>query len=811
MKNKPAKRSRIAAASSVDGEIIVGQFGGEVVWEISAESSMPEGGSGVQPDTRTAVGAGADGGAGAKLDTPDAKGGKDQPGPLGDKAKSKDGKVPLPKFTLSAYNGGPMRLAGFYHPVVIDAAGVRFATENMPVYVGHPAEGAPASEMMEALVGQAKCSVSNGRITATGQVTSSSKTVGEMLNHARKGFKFQNSVHGRPVEMSFIRAGESAMVNGQTVNGPVSVARQSVLDHIAILPLGADTTTSADIAATGAAGETNMEWNAWLKAEYGMDQAQFDGLSESRRATMKAEFEAGGKDTKKADPQPKIEATGAINAEAQIKAQNEALAANMARVASINETARNFPAIAAQAVRENWSVEKTENAVLKAERDAMTAQTFGASNVGHGLNMTAQNFSRVLEASVLLSCGYDGERLVKDRHYGEQVVNETDKLFRAEGRQMTPSHIAVICARAAGVTGLPHGHGDDFWTAVLANDRICPKGGQKISAEFSTMSLPVALSNVMNKYLLDAYLSVDPNDCDPAGGVAWKQFCRVTSVQDFKPHYRIRLVPDLLLKKLLKSGEIEHGTIGEQSYMLTADTKAIMLGLSRVDLINDDQSVLSSLPTHFGIGAAETVANDIYYCLLADLQSDGATAFFTASDVTTAGNKMKANLLTSQALSFATLEETRAQFAIQTKPTGRPAGILGKILLVPPQLAGLARQLCESDYLIASLSTGGNARGTAQNNNLKGLQRPVSSAYLANGATPSSGAAAASGSASTWFLSAAATSPAYPIEIGFLNGQETPIIERAEADFNRLGISFRTFLDYGVAMSEPRSIVKNTQ
>ena len=47
-------------------------------------------------------------------------------------------------------------------------------------------------------------------------------------------------------------------------------------------------------------------------------------------------------------------------------------------------------------------------------------------------------------------------------------------------------------------------------------------------------------------------------------------------------------------------------------------------------------------------------------------------------------------------------------------------------------------------------------------------------------------------------------------EIGFLNGTEIPIIERAEADFNRLGISFRTFLDYGVSMGEPRSTQMQT-
>ena len=74
----------------------------------------------------------------------------------------------------------------------------------------------------------------------------------------------------------------------------------------------------------------------------------------------------------------------------------------------------------------------------------------------------------------------------------------------------------------------------------------------------------------------------------------------------------------------------------------------------------------------------------------------------------------------------------------------------------------------------------------------------------------STATATVSATATDWYLLAAATSPAYAIEIGFLNGTEVPIIERAEADFARLGIQFRTFLDYGVALGEPRAAQKQT-
>ncbi len=803
----------LSAASTSTGEIIANLWGGEFTITAAAPATPPD----VPPNSRAQVGAGADGGDGQKLDTPDSKGGKMEPGPRGDKAKpGDDGKAPLPKFNLSAYNGGPMRLAGFHYPVVIDASGARFASNPLPIYVGHPAENAPASELIETLVGQGMCACNDGKITACGDITGESATVKQMLTHARNGFKFQNSVHGRPVEMTFIKAGESTTVNGQAVIGPANVVRQSVLDHIAILPLGADTTTSAHIAANHAAGETDMEKFAWIKANYGLDKAGFEALPEAGQKTISAAYDSAVEAEKNAgqkkDPPP-IAATGAQSAEDAIKAQNAAVAANLTRIAGINgiEGAASFPAIVAQAVSENWSVEKAENAIIKAQRDNLTRlhNTRSAGGAAATPEFTAA-YPRVLEAATLLSCGYKGD-LVKDRRYGEKVANMVDDFYRGErSRVVTPSKLARIVARNAGVS-LPDGHGDDFWSEALADNRICPRGGERVmSAEFSSLSLPVALSNVMNKFMLDAYLSVDPNDADPAGGVAWREFTRVSSVQDFKPHYRIRMVPTLLLQRLRKGGEIEHGIVGEQSYMLTADTKAIMLGLTRKDLINDDQSVLSTLPTHFGIGAAETVANDIYATLLGDKQSDGSTAFFTASAVTTPGNLMKANLTTSAGLAFTTLEAARARFANQTKPNGQPAGILGRVLLVSPTNVGVAKQLCESDMLIASLSTGGNARGTPANNTLKGLQKPVSSSYLANGAINSLTGTTVSATATDWYLLASATSPAYAIEIGFLNGTEVPVIERAEADFNRLGISFRTFLDYGVALSEPRAAQKQT-
>jgi hypothetical protein len=47
------------------------------------------------------------------------------------------------------------------------------------------------------------------------------------------------------------------------------------------------------------------------------------------------------------------------------------------------------------------------------------------------------------------------------------------------------------------------------------------------------------------------------------------------------------------------------------------------------------------------------------------------------------------------------------------------------------------------------------------------------------------------------------------IEVAFLNGQESPTIESAEADFSVLGVQLRGYHDFGCALQDPRGGVKS--
>jgi hypothetical protein len=46
------------------------------------------------------------------------------------------------------------------------------------------------------------------------------------------------------------------------------------------------------------------------------------------------------------------------------------------------------------------------------------------------------------------------------------------------------------------------------------------------------------------------------------------------------------------------------------------------------------------------------------------------------------------------------------------------------------------------------------------------------------------------------------------LEVAFLSGQDRPTVERADADFNTLGVQFRGFIDFGVKEQDWRGVLK---
>jgi len=270
----------------------------------------------------------------------------------------------------------------------------------------------------------------------------------------------------------------------------------------------------------------------------------------------------------------------------------------------------------------------------------------------------------------------------------------------------------------------------------------------------------------------------------------WKKIVKIASCSNFQEHTRYRMNGMFKFEKVGPDGEIKHGQIGEQQFSQRLDTHGIMFSLTRQMIIDDDLGAFTDIPRGIGVGAAEAINDAVWNCILANRPQKDTIPFFDN------GHK---NLMTgtNAKLSIDGLTQAEIKFAEQERVPGRPLGIPAKILLVPITLKVAAELLMKS--LTVNESTDPNVPKPV-NNPHAGKFEMVSTPYLSSAAFTGS-------SATAWYLFADPLRlPA--LEVAFLGGQDRPTVERADADFNNLGIQFRGYIDFGVKEQDWRGALK---
>ena len=415
-------------------------------------------------------------------------------------------------------------------------------------------------------------------------------------------------------------------------------------------------------------------------------------------------------------------------------------AAEAARVESIRRIcAGRHAEIEARAVADGWDATRTELEVLRADRPKVT-----------GIRMPQRAGSiETIEAAVLTRMGKAA--------LGEKALGP----------------VAMEQARRLGATCLL-----DLCRAALVADGQEPPHGKMelVKAALSTYTLPVALGNVANKVLLDAYNDV------PA---TWRAFASVRSVPDFKTNSAIRPSFTGALEPVAHGGELRHGTVGESVAQFSIDTFGKLLSIDRRDIVNDDLGLFQDAAAAMGRAAMRKLSDLVYEVLLAN-----AAGFFST------GNR---NLLTGadSALSFEALAQAIALMRTQRDAEGNDLDLKPATLLVGPELEPTARALLESEFIQRpeDVPTGNSLRRAV---NLEVEPR-------LNNATKYGTAA----SAKHWYLFAA---PSYaPMVVAFLNGLQTPTVEffGLEQTVERLAVTWRVYHDFGAALVDPRAAVRS--
>jgi len=471
--------------------------------------------------------------------------------------------------------------------------------------------------------------------------------------------------------------------------------------------------------------------------------------SNSVQKQSNSETEVEMETTQTPEPETNLASTTAVDANSAVNEIRSQAAAEISRIAAIrNLCAGRFPEIEANAIREGWESTKCELEILRANRPTTPAIHMHDKTVN----------ARVLEAACLMT----GQVAQVESMFDDQTLSSATERFRGGiGLQ----ELLLEAAWANGYTG--RNFRDS--RAVLRY-----AFNPNLEAGFSTIDIGGILSNVANKFLLDGFFSVERT---------WRNITAVRNVSDFKTVTSYRLIGKDQYEQVAPGGELKHGTLGEEKYENKADTYGLMLSIDRRDIINDDLDAITTVPRKLGRGSGLKI-NDVFWKTFLDNSS-----FFK-----TANKNYISGAATS--LSIDGLTSGEVKFMEQVDSDGKPIGMMPAILLVPPALSAIGSQLFKSMELRDTTADNKYPVANPHQNKF----RVEVSRYLSNSQYTGN-------SSKAWFLLAESTDLPV-IEVAFLNGQESPTIETAEADFNKLGVQMRGYHDFGVALQDPRGGVK---
>jgi hypothetical protein len=275
------------------------------------------------------------------------------------------------------------------------------------------------------------------------------------------------------------------------------------------------------------------------------------------------------------------------------------------------------------------------------------------------------------------------------------------------------------------------------------------------------------LSNVGNKSLAQGWME---------GDTTWRLVAQIKTASDFKTVTTYRMLDSLEYEKLTPDGEIPHGTLDEESYERKLETYGKMIAITRTDLINDDMQAFEDLRMAIGRGALSKF-NKIFWAEFLN----NSTFFHTNNANVSTGSP--GSVLGTDGVG---LQAAVLKFRKLVSPDGKSIDGEPSILLVPPELEFNGRRLYQSTNIVSSGDTDASMTSA---NVFGGLYRPVIQRRLSDSTF--------TGYSTTAHYLLRDPSIAAVVAVSFLNGQQNPTVETADADFNTLGIQMRGFHDFG--------------
>ena len=313
-------------------------------------------------------------------------------------------------------------------------------------------------------------------------------------------------------------------------------------------------------------------------------------------------------------------------------------------------------------------------------------------------------------------------------------------------------------------------------------ERMAYLGEIKREGSYATTgAFPNLLLDVTNKSLLKGYTESPQT---------WSQWCRTaTPVKDFKEINKIKFSESPNLVNIPENTLYPEAPMSDEREKYSVEKFGSSFSCTFELIVNDDLGALQRLAALQGAAAKRTQNQTVYNKLLAnDVMADGVALFAGAHN----------NLGTGAALGIASLDEAYTKMRLQTGLDGTTIlNITPTYLCVPAALEATAYQLINS---IADPTAGGTAVGSSGVANIYGPSGPRRLTVIVEPLLDGN-------SSTAWYLMAS-NSMIDTMELSFLSGEQTPVLEN-EFDIRRDSYFYKIRQTFGVGVVDYRGLFKN--
>lgn len=487
---------------------------------------------------------------------------------------AKDGDKPV-KCVGVAYSGGSFHQWWSSLPCYVDLKGMKLAEQVCLMY-NHDYDP-------ECRLGVVDVKNNGKTLEIEGEFDTGNKLAKSIIRAGKK-FNWQLSIGCSNDKVERIPENQTETLNGQTINGPALVVRDSTLREVSVVALGADMKTGMEIKASLMAPEIDEEPEEEPTVED--TQATVENAPEATETAPENIETTAGQTTAAEIATEETETTETITTEEEITMNEELEAKLNAIVDGISKL--------------NERVEATESKLnAQASRPAPEIVVQNNDDIA-----TAD----VLQAAVEQAMGIE----VADTKAAEIA----DKKYHG---QMGLRQLYTECAHAGG------------WNGYINNGNL-GEAVNAIKANFSNIALPGILSNAVNKRIKAGFEYAED---------AWRQIAEITSVSDYKKFSTYALNAKGDYEEVPNGGTIQSGELAETSYDNQLKRYGLMFSIDEMDIINDDMGAINTRAFQFGRKASLKL-NKVLWTLF---QNDGS--FFTAGNnniVTSAGALNAENL-----------------------------------------------------------------------------------------------------------------------------------------------------------------------